>query len=122
MTSSLTRSWWPSPGEREAGELIGADVLHDLTPVDTTPGARRCPSRLKIEQAKDYVKVKIQNDAVRKKRAERTEQAERTSQYLREAMDAQREVLEAEMVRARRARLPWRGGGATRPRRGAAPP
>jgi len=75
-------------------EVIGADVLHDLTPAGTTPRGAEMPEQAEIERAKDYVKVKVQNDAVREKRVERTEQAEVRRKYLLEAMDAQRKVLE----------------------------
>ncbi len=75
--------------------VIGADVLHDLTPVATTPMGAEMPSHGEVERAQDYVKVKIQNDAVGHKREERTEQAAVRRKYLLEAMEAQRKVLEA---------------------------
>jgi hypothetical protein len=80
----------------ENGEptVVGADVLHDLTPVATTPMGAELPNQSEIERAEDFVKVKVQNDAVRQKRTERAEQAEVRRKYLVEAMEAQRKVLE----------------------------
>src|SRR5581483_8406397 len=61
----------------EGGEptVVGADVLHDLTPVATTPAGAEPATQDEVERARDFVKVKVQNDAVRAKREERGEQA-----------------------------------------------
>jgi superfamily II DNA or RNA helicase len=81
----------------EGGEsaVVGADVLHDLTPVATTPSGAEAPSQGEIDRAEDFVKVRIQNQAVQEKRVERIDQAEVRRRYLVESMDAQRGVLEA---------------------------
>src|SRR5581483_11403669 len=80
----------------EGGEptVVGADVLHDLTPVATTPAGAEPATQDEVERARDFVKVKVQNDAVRAKREERGEQAAVRRRYLLEAMAAQRRVLE----------------------------
>jgi superfamily II DNA or RNA helicase len=75
--------------------LVGADVLHDLTPVDFEPIGLAPPSPEEIRAATNFVRVQVQQRVVRDKRAERHGQAELRSRYLREAMDAQLEVLQS---------------------------
>ncbi|GIK77426.1 MAG: helicase [Actinomycetes bacterium] len=81
----------------EAGEptVIGADVLHDLTPVGLAPDDDAIPTPADIARAEDFVKVRVQHDEVQRTRTERLEQAELRRSYLVESMDAQRERLEA---------------------------
>jgi superfamily II DNA or RNA helicase len=76
-------------------ELVPVDVLHDLTPVDMAPVGLRPPDRDSIELAMNFVKLRVQQDAAAKARAERVAQATLRSEYLRESMEAQRRVLEA---------------------------
>jgi Domain of unknown function (DUF3883)/Helicase conserved C-terminal domain len=82
---------------REGGEpkVIGADVLHDLTPVDVGPGEDAMPTPADLQQAESYIKVQIQHDEVQSARERRLEQADLRREYLIESMDAQRERLEA---------------------------
>lgn len=79
------------------GELsvMGADVLHDLTPVRATPGGEAMPAPADIARAEDFVKVQVQHPEVQRTRAQRLEQAELRRSYLVESMEAQRERLEA---------------------------
>jgi superfamily II DNA or RNA helicase len=81
----------------EGGEpaVVGADVLHDLTPIATPPPGADLPTQSEIDRSQDFVKVRIQDDAVQEKRRERTQQAEVRRRYLVESMDAQSRVLEA---------------------------
>ena len=81
--------------EEDGGHaLVGADVLHDLTPVDFEPTGLAPPGPEEIRAATNFVRVQVQQGVVRDKRAERHGQAELRSRYLREAMDAQLEVLQ----------------------------
>jgi superfamily II DNA or RNA helicase len=74
--------------------LVGADVLHDLTPVDSAPAGLDPPGAEEIRAASNFVRVEVQQEVVKEKRAERLGQAELRSSYLRETMDAQLEVLQ----------------------------
>ncbi|HET7590170.1 MAG TPA: helicase-related protein [Solirubrobacterales bacterium] len=80
----------------EGGELsvIGADVLHDLTPVGVVPGEEGLPDSADIARAEDFVKVHVQHTEVQRTREERLGQAELRREYLVESMKAQRERLE----------------------------
>jgi SNF2 family DNA or RNA helicase len=75
-------------------ELVSADVLHDLTPVDFAPRDLDPPGPEDIKRASDFVRLKVQHPVVQDKRGERLAQAELRSSYLAESMDAQRIRLE----------------------------
>lgn len=74
--------------------LVGADVLHDITPVNFEPAGIAPPSAEEIRAATNFVRVEVQQAVVKAKRAERLGQAELRSRYLSESMDAQLDVLQ----------------------------
>ena len=75
-------------------ELVSADVLHDLTPVDFAPRNLDSPTPEDVKRTGDFVRLKVQHPVVQEKRAERLAQAELRSAYLNESMEAQRTRLE----------------------------
>jgi SNF2 family DNA or RNA helicase len=81
--------------EGGALSVIGADVLHDLTPVGGVPDEEGFPAPADITRAEDFVKVQVQHGEVQRTRSERLDQAELRREYLVESMEAQREQLEA---------------------------
>lgn len=80
--------------EGGALSVIGADVLHDLTPVGVVPGEEGLPDPADIARAEDFVKVHVQHTEVQRTREERLGQAELRREYLVESMEAQRQRLE----------------------------
>ena len=81
--------------EGGALSVIGADVLHDLTPVGVVPDGVGIPGPADIAGAEDFVKVQVQHGEVQRTRSERLGQADLRRSYLSESMEAQRESLEA---------------------------
>jgi SNF2 family DNA or RNA helicase len=73
-------------------ELAPADVLHDLTSVETT--SLEPPDIARVRAAGDFVRLRVQHPVVGAKRAERLGQAEVRSRYLSQALDAERRRLE----------------------------
>jgi superfamily II DNA or RNA helicase len=73
-------------------ELAPADVLHDLTPAETT--SLEPPDIAKVKAAGDFVRLHVQHPVVGAKRAERLNQAEVRARYLNQALDAERRRLE----------------------------
>jgi SNF2 family DNA or RNA helicase len=73
-------------------EPVPADVLHDLTPVEST--ALRPPENAVVKAAGDFVRLRLQHPVVVAKRAERLGQAEVRTRYLNGALDAERRRLE----------------------------
>ena len=75
-------------------ELVGPDLLHDLTPADFEPIGIERPDEASIERATNFVRVEVQQQQVRTRRHERLEQADLRAEYLRESMDAQLQRLQ----------------------------
>jgi hypothetical protein len=73
-------------------ELAPADVLHDLTPVESV--ALEPPDIAVVRSAEDFVRMRVQQPKVVEKRAERLRQAEVRTRYLDGALDAERKRLE----------------------------
>jgi superfamily II DNA or RNA helicase len=72
-------------------QLVGPDILHDLTPADFAPGGIEPPDGEAERRATNFVRVEVQQAVVRRRREERLAQARIRSQYLRESLDAQLE-------------------------------
>src|SRR5205823_2637732 len=66
-------------------ELVSADVLHDLTPVEFAPRELDSPGPKEVKRIGDFVRLKVQHPVVQGKRAERLAQAELRSAYLNES-------------------------------------
>jgi superfamily II DNA or RNA helicase len=77
--------------------LVGADVLHDLTPLGFVPDQEATPQRSEIEAATDHVRAEAQLPQVAEARSERLGQSQLRTEYLRRSMDAhlKREELKA---------------------------
>jgi superfamily II DNA or RNA helicase len=74
--------------------LVSPDVLHDLTPSATPPEGLEAPDPEEVRRATNHVRAVVQKEERQRVSAERAEQARLRSDYLRQAMDAQRDALQ----------------------------
>jgi hypothetical protein len=75
-------------------QLVSPDVLHDLTPVDFAPRDFETVDAEALRRATNHVRAVVQKAERRRVSEERAQQAVLRSDYLRKAMDAQRDVLQ----------------------------
>jgi len=80
--------------DADGAHLVSADVLHDLTPSEFVPRALEAPDPEALRRAANHVRSVVQKDKRREVSEERLEQARLRSDYLRQAMDAQRDALQ----------------------------
>jgi superfamily II DNA or RNA helicase len=74
--------------------LVSPDVLHDLTPSDFAPDGLEQPDPEAIRRATNHVRGVVQLERRKVVSEERLQQAQLRSDYLRQAMDAQRDALQ----------------------------
>jgi superfamily II DNA or RNA helicase len=74
--------------------LVSPDVLHDLTPSEVAPTGLEAPDPEEVRRASNHVRAVVQKQERQRVSHERAEQAQLRSDYLRQAMDAQRDALQ----------------------------